>query len=134
MVSFATAAQYKAVYSTSLEDDRLQAKLDRASRDIAAELRHAGISYGNPNEEFAADLADVCISMVHRSIGDEKASDSSIPFGATQFSQGAGSYTASATLANPYGDVFMTKAERRKLGIIRSRAGFASPFGGGSDA
>ncbi len=129
MTDFATAAQYRALYDAEYDDARLQALLGRASRDIAAELRAAGIDYDEPDDGFAADLADVAIAMVRRAIGEHQGADAAeIPYGATQFSQGAGSYTASATLANPYGDLFMTKAERRKLGIGRARAGFASPF------
>ena len=127
MEAFAKAADYKALHDTDLSDARLGALLGRASRDIAAELRASGIDYSEPNDDFAADLADVAISMVHRAIGEDSAG-ADIPFGANQFSETAGSYSASATLANPYGDMFMTKAERRKLGIGRARAGFSFPY------
>lgn len=124
--SFATAAGYRAMYDTDTDGGRLQALLDRASRDIAAELRAAGIAYDDPGEDFAADLSDVACSMVRRALGED-AAEIDIPFGASQVSQTGGPYTASATLANPYGDMFMTKAERRKLGIGRARAGFSPP-------
>lgn len=125
--SFAGPESYRALYDTGMDDARLQGLLDRASRDIASELRQAGIGYADPDEDFAADLADVACAMVHRAVGEDSAG-CDIPFGASQFSQTGGPYTQSATLANPYGDMFMTKAERRKLGIGRARAGFADPF------
>jgi hypothetical protein len=68
--SFAIAADYRAIYDTDVDDGRLSALLDRASRDVAAELRQAGIAYDDPSEEFADDLSDVVCSMVHRAIGE----------------------------------------------------------------
>ena len=127
MEPFAGPVDYRAVYDADVSDARLQALLGRASRDIAAELRQSGIDYAEPDAGFAADLADVAISMVHRAIGEDSGG-CDIPYGATQFSESGGAYSASATLANPYGDLFMTKAERRKLGIGRARAGFCSPY------
>lgn len=130
MEPFANAEAYRALYDTSQDDARLAALLGRASRDMASELRSAGVDFSQPNADFAADLADVACAMVHRALGDDGADDDDmlIPFGASQFSRGAGSYTASATLANPYGDLFMTEAERRKLGIGLPKAEVVSPY------
>ena len=127
--SFATADAYRALHDTDLADARLQALLDRASRDVAAELRAAGVDYSEPGEELAADLADVCISLVRRAVGD----GADLPFGASSASQAAAGFSASVTLANPYGDLFMTRAERRKLGLGRARAGWAGPFAAGGE-
>lgn len=123
--SFATVADYRDLYDSDESDVRLQALLDRASRDIASELRAAGVAYEDPDEDFAADLADVAIAMVRRSLPD--GGDIEIPYGSSQVSQTGGPYAFSATLANPYGDMFITKAERSKLGIGRARAGFSPP-------
>ena len=71
MEPFASAFDYFALYDTNATDDRLDALLCRASRDIASELRAAGIPYDNPDEDFAADLADVACSMVHRALGED---------------------------------------------------------------
>lgn len=129
MEPFASAFDYFALYDTNATDDRLDALLCRASRDIASELRAAGIPYDNPDEDFAADLADVACSMVHRALGEDGGDDfPEIPFGASQFSQTGGPYTRSATLANPYGDLFMTESERRKIGIGLPRASVVSPY------
>lgn len=127
MEPFADASEYRALYDTSASDARLGALLGRASRDMASELRAAGISYDDPDEDFAADLSDVACSMVHRALGEDDG-QCDIPFGASQFSQTGGPYTRSATLSNPYGDLFMTEAERRKLGIGLPRACVASPY------
>lgn len=130
MVPFATYDAYVALYDTTETAERVDALLARASRDIASELRVAGIACDEPSEDFAADLSDVACAMVHRALGEDAGEDDGppIPFGASQFSQGAGGYTRSATLANPYGDLFMTEAERRKLGMGLPRAAVLSPY------
>ena len=76
--------------------------------------------------DFAADLSDVAISMVRRALPDAGGAID-VPFGASQASETAGAYSQSVTLANPYGDLFITKAERRKLGLGAARAGFSPP-------
>ena len=124
--SFATAEDYRALYDSDESDARLQALLDRASRDIASELRSAGIGYDEPDGDFAADLSDVAISMVRRALPDAGGAID-VPFGASQASETAGAYSQSVTLANPYGDLFITKAERRRLGLGAARAGFSPP-------
>lgn len=124
---FAEPVDYRTLYDTEIGDARLQELLDRASRDIASELRAAGIAYDDPDDDYEADLRDVACAMVRRAIGADS-TGCDIPFGASQFSQTGGPYTTSATLANPYGDMFMTKSERRKLGLCRARAGFSMPL------
>ncbi len=124
--SFATVADFRSLYNSDETDERLQALLDRASRDIASELRASGVTYDASDDDFAADLADVACAMVKRTLPDD-AGEIEIPHGSSQVSQTSGPYAFSATLANPYGDMFITKAERRKLGIDRARAGFSPP-------
>lgn len=129
MQPYATYADYVALYDTDLDPARIGALLARASRDIRSELRIACVDADETDPDTLADLCDVACAMVHRAIGDDTAEDAPpIPFGASQFSQGAGSYTRSATLANPYGDLFMTESERRKLGIGLPRATVVSPY------
>lgn len=129
MAAFATYSDYVVLYDTALDETRVNALLAMASRDMARELDAAHVTYDQTDADYLADLCDVACSMVHRAIGDAGEDDEPlIPFGASQFSQGAGSYTRSATLANPYGDLFMTEAERRKLGIGLPRATVVSPW------
>lgn len=129
MRPFASVNDYVIVYETDVSDERLLAMLKSASRELAAELRAANIPYDDPDDELAADLSDVTIAMVHRALGDPEGDGGpQIPFGASQFSQGAGGYTRSATLANPYGDLFVTEAERRRLGIGLAKASVLSPY------
>lgn len=123
MKPFATPAQYEARYGDVDDAEVLAEVLMDATRLIASALGRAGIDYAEPSEELADRLMQACRSMAHRAIGD----DSEIPAGATQFSEGAGSYTQSFTISNPYGDLYISKAERRLLGLDGARAGFRVP-------
>lgn len=49
----------------------------------------------------------------------------------SQFSQTAGPYTESQTYVNPTGDLYMTSAEKKTLGIGGQRIGSISPLIGG---
>lgn len=124
MEPFASVAQYEARYGEADDEAALTEVLMDATREISAELRRAGIDFIDPSPEFADSLMQACRSMAYRAIGS---GDSPVPAGATQYSQGAGGYTESYTLGNPYGEVYMSKAERRLLGIDRARIGFSSP-------
>lgn len=56
-------------------------------------------------------------------------------YGVSQQSQTAGSFSESVTYTNPAGDLYLTKAERQRLGIGRLRVSFVGPWrGGGGDA
>ena len=47
----------------------------------------------------------------------------------TNVSQGAGGYTASVGVYNPSGDFYLTKQEKRLLGIGGGRVGMTDPYG-----
>jgi hypothetical protein len=132
-MQFATAEQYRAVYDTKAADERLDAFLAKASRRMAAAMDAEGVGYDEPTEDFAAVLSDVCCDVTHRALGEDGATGTTLPFGATQYSQGAGDYTESYTLSNPYGDMFLTKAERELLGLGRQVVGSVTPLVGDED-
>lgn len=116
-MAFASTTDYRAVYDTTLDDGRLQSMLDRSSRMIARACDDAGVSTDEPVEEFSEALSDVCIEMVHRSDPGASGAVTDVPLGATQFSIGADGFSQSFSMGNPYGDLFITKAEREYLGI-----------------
>lgn len=116
-MQFASVEQYRAIYDTSISDERIDVFLQKATRRIAAALDGAGISYDEPSQDFSDTLADVCCDVVHRALGSTDSNEAQMPFGATQYSQGANGYSESFTLSNPYGDLFLTQAERDLLGI-----------------
>jgi len=49
-------------------------------------------------------------------------------FGASQMSMTAGPYTQQFTYANPSGDMYLTKIEKRLLGITSSYIGTIRPM------
>lgn len=127
MAPFASVEEYEARYGDADDPAALAEVLMDATREIRAELDRAGIPWADPDEELAERLMQACRSMAYRAMGSG-APD--VPFGARQYSEGADGYTQSVTLANPYGEVYLSKAERRLLGIDAAKAGFASPYGG----
>lgn len=127
MGSFASVAQYEARYGDADDPEALAEVLMDATREIAAELDKAGIAYADPDPGFADRLMQACRSMAYRAMG-QSAPD--VPFGATQFSEGADGYTQSFSISNPYGEVYMAKSERRLLGLGGAKARCAWPYGG----
>lgn len=113
-MSWATVAQYEARYGEVADTSTLQECLDDATSQINAALDAARIDYSQPSADFARRLMMVCRQMAHRAMG---ATESALPFGATQASQTAGPYTQSFSFGNPYGDLYITASEKRMLGI-----------------
>ena len=66
----------------------------------------------------------VCCNMVIRAMS---ASESDA-YGASNMSMTAGPYTQSWTYANPSGDMYITKAEKRMLGITSGYIGTIRPM------
>lgn len=125
MEPFATIEQYEGRYG-QVEDKGLLAEvLMDVTRLMASELDRAGI----PIDDKAADLRmQVCRSAAYRAMAQE--AEASVPVGATQYSQSVGAYSESVSIGNPYRDVYLTKAEKRMLGVGRGRIGFVGQFGG----
>ena len=124
MVPFASVEDYRATWPTDeATDETLTARLTQATALMCREMELGGVEYSDPSQPFSEALRAVCIAMVRRTRASSEApGGAEIPFGATQFSQTAGSYTHSATLANPLGDMRLMPSERRLLGIGRGRA------------
>ena len=118
-MSFATPEEYKAKYGTDVESGMLQAWLDDVSAYLRAEM---GGRLDAHDDAQAASLRVVCLSATRR------APESAAPgFGVNQMSQSANGFSESYSFANPSGDVYLTKAERRMLGIGRMRIGSIRP-------
>lgn len=124
MEPFASAADYRALYDTDMTDERLQALLDMATRKIAKQVTDAGIDIEDADEDYQALLSDVCIDVVHRATGTGM---DNVPFGATQFGETTGSVTWNYSMANPYGDLFLSRENKRDLGIGKSRGRMLQP-------
>lgn len=71
-------------------------------------------------------LVSVACSMVIRAMA--AGIDAGPPV--TQYSYGSGPVNESRTYANPTGDLYLTKSERRRLGFSRQRAGAVDMWAG----
>lgn len=127
MKAFATIDDYVLRYGDVADEELLEQILLDASRLIKSELDNSGISIDEDDKDAADRLMQVCRGVAYRAMDQEQ--QNSIPFGATQFSQAAGGYSESFTIGNPYRDIYLTKAEKRLLGIGRGRYAAAIPGG-----
>ena len=107
------------------EEKKAVALIGDATAKLLKELREAEIKVDEADLVQSAILRSVCCAMVRRAM------DSSEDGAYTQTSMTAGPYTQSWTPANPNGDMYLTKEERKALGLKRQRAGFIHPLAGG---
>ena len=125
MDAFATVDDYQARYGEVDDAKRLALLLDDATAFISSQ---SGFARDPDDSTQAANLVRVACAVVHRSLS---AGDLA---GIQSYSEGAVGYTASVTPYNPSGDFYLTKAERRSLGISGGRVGVTDPYGcGGAD-
>ncbi len=123
MEPFATVADYELRYGAVDDEARLGAMLSDASVFLASQR---GLSIDPGDEVQGQLLLTVTCSIVHRSMV------SGAYAGLSSVSQGAGGYTASASVYNPSGDFYLTKGERAALGIGAGRIGQTDPYGCGA--
>lgn len=129
MDPYVSVEEYEKAYGPEIDQGRLQALLEDASRRIKAELEVAGIDPATKGDEYIERLAQVCRAMVHRCVDKHESSFGAMPPGVTQFSQGIGDFSRSFSFANVYTEPKLTKDEKRFLGINSSRLGFFMPGG-----
>ena len=101
---------------TTQEAARAADLLEKASRQVRAERPSVDdrIAAGTLDPDLVGDV--VC-DMVRRAIivpVDQQP--------VTQFSEGTGPFSQSITYSNPDGNLYLSKNERRRLGLIRQRA------------
>lgn len=121
----ATVDDYIARYGEPDDPARVAVLLGDASAFIASQ---PGFPEGEPSGLLSLSLTVVTCSVVHRALSAGGWA------GLSNISQGAGGYTASATVYNPSGDFYLTKQERRILGLGGGRVGQTDPFGEAPDA
>lgn len=91
--------------------------------DDASAMLTALVAIDTDDTEQAQLLKQVCCSMVIRAMSATE----SDAFGASQMSMTAGPYSQSWNYANPSGDMYLTKLEKRLLGITSSYIGPIRP-------
>lgn len=115
-MTHATVDDYSRRYGTPADPDRCAALLDDASAALDAEYVER---YGVDWEEGAHPVFDRNACAVACAVVARVMDVSADFLGATQYTQTAGSYSASVTMANPTGALYLTKADRQRLGLWR---------------
>ena len=96
------------------DEEKAEKLLLRATRKIRA------LCGGEPKDPEVA--RDVCCAMVERVLATDETM-----VGAKQASITVGSYNQQWTWSNPNGDLYLTRDEKRALGISGMRVGFVPP-------
>ena len=118
MTPFATVADYEARYGKVDDEERISKLLQDATNIIASQ---PGFCDKNRDDTWWGVLETVTCAMVHRSMMAGSYA------GLSSVSQGAGGYTASVGVYNPGGDLYLTRNEKRALGIGGARIGSVAP-------
>lgn len=113
MDAFATIDDLEARYKTLTDGElaRATALLTDASVMLVGEFNRVGKSIDEKDELLMANLTRVTCAMVKRVLASGLEADVS------SSSMTAGSYSEQRTFANPTGDMYITKNERRSLGL-----------------
>lgn len=119
-MAFADVSDIEARWRTLTVDEKARAAV--LIEDASAVL--SKLVPVDPNDEQQdALLKTVCCNMVIRAMS---ATESDM-FGVSQSSMTAGPYSQSMNYANPSGDMYLTKLEKRLLGITSGYIGSIRP-------
>lgn len=116
-VPFATTDDLEARWHTPLTQEerrRATAALDDATALITDECARAGVD--------AASIRPATLTAITCAAVIRKLSTDDDHLGVTNAQQTAGSFSESFTYSNPMGDLYLTAAERKRLGLRRQRA------------
>lgn len=122
---FASLGDYKDRYGAAKDPARVEALLEDASFALLAAYESwYGAEYAEgEHPTFDRNAKSVCCAMVSRS--------ASVPSGyegVKQATQTGGPYSEMLTYVNPGGDLYLTKFDRERLGLIGMRIGTISPL------
>ena len=118
MTPVATVEDYEARYGKVDDEERISKLLQDATNIIASQ---PGFCDKNRDDTWWGVLETVTCAMVHRSMMAGSYA------GLSSVSQGAGGYTASVGGYNPGGDLYLTRNEKKALGIGGGRIGSVAP-------
>ena len=123
-MAFADVFDIESRWRDLSEDEQARASvlLDDASAMLSAQ-----VDVDEADEEQMKLLGIVCCSMVIRAMSATEADS----FGADSMTMTAGPYSQSWSYNNPTGDMYLTKLEKKLLGITSSYIGSIQPKIGG---
>jgi hypothetical protein len=121
-MAYATSSDVSNRYGDIAEADaqRVETLLDDASAIIRS---LGGKASSALSDDEAAVYRSICCAMVHRVM----ISPAWAALGVTQHSQTAGAFSESYSFGNPNGDLYLTKSEKKTLGLAKSRIGTIAP-------
>lgn len=130
MDAFATVSDLEARWRALDAGEKLRAEtlLGDGAAALRSTLANAGIEINESDELQTANLKAVNCSMVQRAMSAQ-----GDMYGVTQANMTAGPFSQSASFANATGDMYITKSERKKLGLGRMRIGSIRPMIGVAD-
>ena len=116
MEAFATVNDLESRWRTmdASEKKRAAILLEDAAAIIAASLEQSGVEVAKDDEVQAANLVRVSCAMVQRAMAQGD--------GEQEHAWGGN------IVANPSGDLYLSKVDRKSLGLERMRVGFVSPW------
>lgn len=115
---FATLDDYEARYGDPSEPEQVTTLLSDATAFIMGTPGFSQLASDDAGYELQqANLNRVCCAVVHRALSAGQWA------GMSSVSQGADGYSASVSLANPTEDFYLTKQEKRTLGIFGAQVG-----------
>ena len=119
-MAYATVSDLEARWRELTADEETKAGV---LLDDAAAILDTLAVFDSSDPNVAANLRTVSCNMVMRSM-----SSSADAVGMSQGSMTAGPYTQSWTFANPSGDMYLTKLEKRLLGVTSGYIGSLRPL------
>ncbi len=115
-MAYATVSDIESRWRALSQDEQSRASV---LIDDASAMLTALVDVDPDDSEQAQLLKQVCCSMVIRAMSATEVDT----FGASQMSMTAGPYTQSWNYANPSGDMYLTRLEKRLLGITSGYIG-----------
>jgi hypothetical protein len=120
--NFATVEQYRQRYNTDLSDE----KINIALNDVSMFLRQTFINVKRDIDSEISDgkliakvVATVVCSIANRVLLSSEQTNDTVPV-ASQISETTGQVSLSYTPLNPTADIYLTKNEKRTLGLLWS--------------
>jgi len=119
-MAFATYQDIEARWRTLTADEQAVAT---TLLDDASNVLESLVEIDESDEKQAANLKQVCCSMVIRSM----VASASSAFGVDELSATMGPFGRTMHYSNPNGDIYLTKFEKRLLGISGGRGRILYP-------
>ncbi len=123
MDAFASVSDLEARWRPLAADEAERAEvLLMDATALISSMRGLGDADGE-DELAQANLTAVTCAVVRRAMDAGGGA-----YGVSQMSETVGPFSSSVSFANPAGDLYLTKVERRLLGIGGMRVGFVGPW------